>query len=271
MKKILVINNDYHLPEHVVDVALQIAKEAQATVFGLFVQSLKKEDEESYIFPSDINLTDVAYTKETVEEENLELENANIKIFKDACDLANIPCKIHSVHENFLDALIDHSAFADIIICDAESAPAHYSFNTFLAQSHCPVLLVTREFTKVHNIIFTYDDKPSSIHAIKLFTYLFKFYRDHPVHLVSVVPVYETDIEYADLIKEWIPLHYPNAKMIILKGVAKEEIPRYINGLSNPLVIMGSFGRSSLSRFFKESLANLVLAKTNAPIFIAHD
>jgi nucleotide-binding universal stress UspA family protein len=34
---------------------------------------------------------------------------------------------------------------------------------------------------------------------------------------------------------------------------------------------MGAFGRSTLSRFFKDSLANIIVEQTNAPLFITHD
>lgn len=271
MKKILVINNDYHVPQSALDFAIQIAKKEKATLYGLFVQSLQNKDAEDYLFPSDINLTDTDFTKATDKQENLQFEETNIQLFSDICSSSGVPYKTHPIHAAFLDTLIDHSAFADLIVCDADTSPSQYSIKTLVANAHCPVLLVNKDYKQIDNIIFTYDDKSSSIHAIKYFTYLFKFYSNLPVHFVSVVPHNVIGIEYADLIKEWLPLHYANAQIVILNGETKEELSGYINNHSNPLVIMGAFGRSSLSRFFKESLAYLILEKTNAPLFITHN
>ena len=271
MKKILVIHNDYHVSQTALKFAIEIAEKEKATLFGLFVASLKNADAESYLFPSDINATDTDFTKATDEQENLGYEQTSIKLFGDMCLAAGLPFKTHTIHADFLNSLVDHTAFADLLICDGESSPLQYSIDTLASNAHCPVLLVNDDYKQVDNIIFTYDDKSSSIHAAKYFTYLFKFYNHLPVHFVSVVPHNVIGIEYEDLIKEWLPLHYPNAKIEILKGSAKEELADYINKHPNALVIMGAFGRSSLSRIFKESLANSILKKTNAPIFIAHD
>ncbi|MCY7290687.1 MAG: hypothetical protein LH615_00745 [Ferruginibacter sp.] len=51
----------------------------------------------------------------------------------------------------------------------------------------------------------------------------------------------------------------------------KDELTNYINLLSNPLIVMGAFDRSSLSKFFKKNLANYIMTQTNAPLFIAHN
>ena len=61
------------------------------------------------------------------------------------------------------------------------------------------------------------------------------------------------------------------AETMIVKGEPKEELASFISAYSHLPVMRASYGRSSLSRFFKESLVNFILEKTNAPIFIAHD
>jgi hypothetical protein len=240
-------------------------------LFGLFVQSLKNSDSESYIFPSDINLTDTDFTKATDEEENIKLKNSCVKSFADECTAANVFYKVRSVDEKFLPSIIDNSAFADIMICDAERFPTHYSFETLLFHSHCSILLVPETYTNIENIILSYDDKTSSIHAIKQFAYLFSFYKHLPVYFVSVLPKDVDELQYEDLVNEWLPLHYPTAEIKILKGEPKKELTHFINSYSNSLVILGAFGRSSLSRFFKESIAYSFLEETTATLFLAHE
>jgi hypothetical protein len=121
MKKILLLINDYHLPQSALDFAIKITLHEEATIFGIFVQSLKYNNEESYPFPSDINSTDQDFTSATDKEEHLQFLTTSIKLFSDSCTAANVTFKTHSVNSNHLDTLIDHSAFADLIICDADT------------------------------------------------------------------------------------------------------------------------------------------------------
>ncbi|MEO6327809.1 MAG: universal stress protein [Ginsengibacter sp.] len=271
MKKILLLINDYHLPQSALGLAIKIALHEEATIFGIFIQSNKYTNEESYLFPGDINLTDKDFTGVSDKEEHLQFLKASISSFSDTCTAANVACKTHTVDSNFLDTLIDHSAFADLIVCDADTPPLNYSMNTLLAHAHCPVLMVNKDYLQTDCLVFTYDDRSSSIHAVKWFTYLFGIYKQLPVHFVSVVPHNVLGIEYEELIKEWLPLHYPDTTMEVLKGETRDELTKFINKLSNPLVIMGAFGRNSLSRFFKESLASIIVEQTNVPLFVAHD
>jgi len=270
MKKILVLINDYKIPGTALNFAIKLAVQNEATLFGIFAQSLKYSDD-SFLFLNDMNLTDKDVATAPDVDEQLQFLATSMKLFAETCEAANVSFKTHSVSTKHLERLIDYSAFADLIVCDADTAPIHYSMNTFLADTHCPVLMINKDYINTDTLVFAYDDNLSSIYAIRLFTYLFSFYKNLPVHFVSVLPTNVIGLEYADLIKEWLPLHYPNATIEIIKGEAKNELTNYINSLSNPLIIMGAFGRSLLSRFFKESLANYIMTQTNAPIFIAHN
>jgi hypothetical protein len=270
MKKILVLINDYNVPTTALNYAIKLAVQDDATLFGIFAQTLKYSDD-SYLFPNDINLTDKDLTAATDDDEHLQVLDSSIKLFTNTCEASNVSFKTHTITTNHLDTLIDYSAFADLIVSDADTPPIHYSINRFLAATHCPVLMINKDYTNTDTLVFAYDDKLSSINAIRLFTYLFSFYKNLPVHFVSVLPTNVLGLEYDDLIKEWLPLHYPNAKIEIIKGETKNELTNYINSLTNPMIVMGAFGRSSLSRFFKESHANYIMTQTNAPIFIAHN
>ncbi len=266
MKKILILLNDDQRPEKALQYTAQLARQLKATVFGLIIQNLHATGQLS-LFQK---ITSV------VSEPNQELQKtaaatSNIEWFHAFMTTENIPFKVHIIGQNILDSLVDHSAFADLMICDADTPPSQYSIKTLLANAHCPVLMINKDFERTDNLVLTYDDNSSSIHAVKMFTYLFTMHRDLPVYFVSVLPHNVLGIQYEDLVHEWLPLHYPNAKIKLLHGEAKEELAEFINNIPNPLVVMGAFGRSSFSRFFKESLANLILEQTNAPIFIAHD
>ncbi len=265
MKKILVLINDYDVPATVLNFAVKLAVKNEATLFGIFAQSKKNKDD-SYLLSNDKINTAVIN-----DNEQLRSLDTNIELFAATCNASNVVYKFHTINTNHLDTLIDYSAFADLIVCDADTEPINYSMNTLLADTHCPILMINKDYKDTDTLVFAYDDKLSSIYAIRLFAYLFECYKNLPVHFVSVLPSNIIGLEYDDLIREWLPLHYPNAKIEIIKGETKNELTNYINQLSNPLIVMSAFGRSLLSRFFKESLANYIITQTNAPIFIAHN
>lgn len=266
MKKILVVIDELMIPNSALHFAIQIAVQEQATVFGLFVHPVMPVN----FMPRQDMMLQSAVTDELNSNED-KIEKTNIEVFAEVCSKADVACRTHIIYNNFLDTLIDHTAFADLVVCNSDTHSDKYSLKNFLASSHCPVLLATKVFEPIESLVFTYDDELSSIHAIKTFTYLLRSFKNLPVHFVSVVPHSVMGIEYAELIKEWLPLHYSNATIEILKGEPRQELASFINNQNNALVIMGSFGRSYLSRFFKESHANYIIENTNSPLFIAHD
>lgn len=270
MKKILIIINSFHFSKPILDYAIYIAKKEKAILYGLFLQNQHEAGSEGYPFPSDIGMTETGISNETGSVEMKKVEDAVVKVFEDACIVGGINFNICIIGENYLDSLIDQSAFADLMICDAELTSTHFSLSSLLANAYCPVLLIPDDAKVFEKIIITYDGYSSSIHAMRQFAYLFTFCHHLPVHLVSVLPHNIREIEYKELVKEWINLQYSNVGIEVLKGDVKFELPRFINQHKNALVVMGSFGRSLLSRFFKESLANVVLAKTKTSLFITH-
>lgn len=254
MKKLVLIANDFNIPEHAMQYALSIASHVGATLYGLFVHSR----------------SDIDFERNDPQAVPLVQEDKTVAAFAARCKSANVPFEMATIREHHLDALVDQSAFSDLMICDADSSPATYSISSFLANAQCPVLLINKSFRQIDNIVLTYEDKISGIYAIKHFSYLFSSYREVPAYFVSVVHENVSGLAYDDLIRQWLPLHYPNASIQILKGTIRDELPRFINELSNPLVVMGAFGRTALSRFFQESLASVVLRTTDAPVFVAH-
>jgi len=271
MKKILLLSNGFSTSRNTLDYAIYLAKNAKATLYALMVSSLNPRDEESYLFPSDINTTDVDFTRETNEEETLKLENAEIELFEKACRNNNVAFIVSKIRSRFLDSVIDQSVFADLIICDEKSDERKFSLNSLMANVHCPIVVIPGDASPFNEIILTFDETSSSMHAIRQFTYLFSSWCHLPAYLVSVIPQNVIGLEYTELLNEWLQHYYPNISIEILKGKEKEDLPAFINKHQNAIVIMGSFGRSSLSRLFKDSLATTILDKTRSVLFIAHD
>jgi hypothetical protein len=118
MKKILVLINDYKVPITALNFAVQTAVQNEASLFGIFAQGLKYNNDIAP-FASNKNVTDKHETTATIEEEHLKFLDASIKLFAATCEEANVDFKTHTINANHLETLIDYSAFADLIVCDA--------------------------------------------------------------------------------------------------------------------------------------------------------
>lgn len=71
--------------------------------------------------------------------------------------------------------------------------------------------------------------------------------------------------------KEKLQLRFSNLTLQIEKGRKKKEFKNFLDQLSNPsLVVMGAFGRSTLSDFFNPSLAWTALKEKNISLFVVH-
>ncbi|MCY7292483.1 MAG: universal stress protein, partial [Ferruginibacter sp.] len=57
----------------------------------------------------------------------------------------------------------------------------------------------------------------------------------------------------------------------VVKGDAEEKIVENLrNHKENELVVLGAYRRSELSRWFKTSMADLLMRELDTPLFIAH-
>src|SRR5882724_6684896 len=121
MKKILVILNGTYIPSHVISSGIEMAKANNALLHAIFLIPPVYKPSLQYPFISDISLTGIALSGESVEQENQTITNDNIKMFSDACNAAHIAFKTSSSMETSLEELIQHSMFADLIIADAKT------------------------------------------------------------------------------------------------------------------------------------------------------
>jgi len=74
------------------------------------------------------------------------------------------------------------------------------------------------------------------------------------------------------LMKEFMKRHFPKAKYTVIKGTAENEIVTYLKQCSaGSLVVLGAYRRGTVSRWFKESMADILMKEVNLPLFIAHN
>jgi nucleotide-binding universal stress UspA family protein len=58
----------------------------------------------------------------------------------------------------------------------------------------------------------------------------------------------------------------------VLKGEAEKQITGHLrNHKENELVVLGAYRRGEVSRWFRASMADVLMQKLDTPLFIAHN
>jgi len=123
----------------------------------------------------------------------------------------------------------------------------------------------------IQNLLLTFDGKTQSIYAIKQFTQLFPDLTEAlPSTLLSITKTKEESLEYEELMKEYLSIHYRQISYETLAGEAEDAILNVAARMTNPLIVMGAFSRSGVSRFFSRSAASKLLKEQSLPVFVSH-
>jgi len=271
MEKILVAINANQINRHVLDFACFIAKLTHSKLTGVFLNHTEETAilaEESLHIPRD-EFIDARPGKGIWDD--------NIRLFKETCENRGANCTIHLDEGVPVADITKESRFADLLIVDPEmsfsikkeAVPTSF-IREVLAKSECPVLIAPFTFYGIDEVLFAYDGSPASVFAIKQFTYLFPKFADKRVTVLQVNEKEHKTVIEKEKIGELLQMHYSAIGFQHLIGNAGNELYRYLLGKKNAFVVMGAFGRSMLSDFFKPSTAELVVKTINLPVFIAH-
>ena len=279
MKKFLAVFDGFKMSPGTLDYAIQLAQAANAHLVGVFL------DDFSY---RSYNVVKVIKTnkdyanvmKEMDAKDKKKRDDAALK-FQKACGKAGIYFSIHRDTNIALHELKHESMFADLIIINEyetftkykEEPPTRF-MKELLADVQCPVLVVPNISQPVNKIVLLYDGGPSSLYAIKMFSYLFGNFNEVPVEVFTVNDQYlaSRHLPNNKLMREFIKRHFPKATYSVAKGLPEEEITGYLrNHKENELVVLGAYRRSELSRWFKTSMADILMKELDTPLFIAHN
>ena len=277
MKKFLAVFDGYKMSKSTLDYAIQMAQVTNAHLVGVFLDefiyrtySVTKiiktyEDYDSVIKKLD--------AKDKVKRDKAALQ------FQTACEKAKIIFSIHRDTSIALQELKHESMFADLIIINEyetftknkEPLPTRF-MKDLLGDVQCPVMVVPNVFKQVDKIILLYDGRPSALYALKMFSYLFGNFQDLPVEVYTVNDRMDNNnLPDNKLMREFIKNHFPKATYTVAQGYAEEQILGYLRKHNeNELVVLGAYRRSELSRWFKTSMADILMRDLDTPLFIAH-
>ncbi len=202
-----------------------------------------------------------------------------INVFEHTAKEANVSYEIHHDFGLTSREVVRQSTFADLLVLsyraflnDLTGEPDLSVLYQIIKGSKCPVLILPETTNSIDNLIFTYDNKESSVFAIRTFSNLFSDNtRDKVVSILSVVPNVDEEIKNEDLLMKLVKQHYSNVGIQMLEGDnISMEISTFAASVNNPLVVMGAYGRSRISNMLLPSAAQYLLKKSDVPLFIAH-
>jgi len=277
MKKIIVAIDGLKYSLGTYKTAVYLAKQSGAHLVGAFLEDVTYH---SYKIHELVGEDGVSEDKRNeLEERDTFLRKSAVEVFEDLCAQANVGCRIHHDRNVAINELLHESIFADMILINSKETLTHYSENiptrfirSLLSEAQCPVMVIPDDYEPIDTLAFLYDGEPSSVHAIKTFSYLFPGLGDKKAEVVSVntgspkKPFTPNGL----LMKEFMKRHYPKASYVTMQGIPETEIVRHFQYARNTVIVLGAYRRSNMSRWFKPSLADCLMQELKLPLFIAH-
>jgi nucleotide-binding universal stress UspA family protein len=277
MKKIIVALDGLKYSDSAVQYAIQLTRQAQAHLVGIMLEDATYTSYKVYELIT--KNKDAGEKIKQYEQKDKEIrEQASLK-FAQSCRLAGINYSIHHDKNIALQDLLHESIYADLLVIDSKETLTHYDekrptrfIRDLLADVQCPVLVVPPKFKTTDKIIFLYDGAPSSVYAIKMFSYLFPFSESTRAQILSVKsPGQNLHMPDNRLMKELVKRYFPGAEYQVIKGLPEVEIIQTLKQLPRQmLVVLGAYRRGRVSRWFRESMADTLLKEMSVPLFIAH-
>jgi len=277
MKKIIAAFDGLRFSESTLDYAIYLAKQYDAHITGVFLRETTRLGYAVYETVISQSHTERNIMHE-LERTDADTEHQATALFERRCTAGGVPYTVHRDRKSAVKELVHESIFADLLLIDAWECFSYIEVNmpgwfirNVLHDAQCPVMVVPKKFHPVGKIVFLYDGTASSMHAIKMFSYVLPGGKELPTELLCAkYAASSLHLPDNNLLKEWMKRHFPQTEYKVLKGTGKEIITLLGDEAPGVLVVAGAYHRSHLSMWFRQSLANLLMQETRAPVFIAH-
>ncbi len=278
MKKIIVAFDGLKFSESTKDYAIYLAKRINAHLVGVFLDDFTYH---SYSFPDVVGFGNKWEEKiDDINAEDEERRKRSVYLFEDACQAAGLHYSVHRDKNIAYQELIHESIYSDLLIIHSHETFTHFTepaptrfLRDVLSDVQCPVIVVPYVYKPISKVILLYDGDPSSVHAVKMLSYIFPNLKHLDTEVLSVKNEKQSmHLPDNRLMKEFMKRHFPDAKYQVEKGDPEEQITIYLETQGEEvLVVLGAYDRSRVSRWFKKSMADHLLANVNVPLFIAHN
>jgi nucleotide-binding universal stress UspA family protein len=278
MKKFIAAFDGLKFSDATKDYAIHLAKHANAFLAGIFLDDFTYNSYKIYDLIAKEGVSDKRLKQ--FEQKDTDTRNEAAAAFDAACHKPGLQYSIHRDRSIAIQDLLHESIYADLLVIDSKETFTHYEekaptrfVRELLTDVQCPVLLVPQKYRPVQKIVLLYDGEPSSVHAIKMFHYTLASLAHLPVEVISVKnPGNDSHVPDNKLMKEFMKRHYPKATYTVLKGLPEPVIIDHLKQIKeNVLIVAGAYRRSAVSRWFKISMADVLMKEIKAPIFVAHN
>lgn len=279
MKKFIAAFDGLRFSDSTLQYAVFLAKHCQANLVGIFLEDFTRH---SYTFRQVAQYEGAdneAYLQQ-LDRQDDQQRKESIEKFQLACHHNSLDFSFHRDRNVALLELLEESIYADLLIISAtetltrfrEDAPTRF-IRELLSEVQCPVVLVPDAFQPVERSLLLYDGSPASVFAARAFSYLFENFGQQDTSVLTVRSAdEEARLPNSHLMREFIKRHYPHAEFILVKGDPERVIVNYLQREKTmPMIVLGAYQRSRLSRMFRHSMADLLLKEIKAPLFIAHN
>lgn len=279
MKKFLAVFDIFKMCDSTLEYAIQVTRSAGGHLVGVFL--------DESVFYGFNRVEDMNHNKDL--EKAIELLNKDgakkrevaTNHFKERCEKADIPFSVQKEEAMTLRELKNESMYADLIVINQhetftslkEKSPTHF-IKDFLGDVQCPVLIVPSLYKPIENFVLLYDGAPAALYAIKMFSYVIGNPQNLPVKVFTVKEKKKAGFYMPDnkKIREFTKRHFPKATFVVASGNAEQEITGYLGRLpKNQMVVLGAYQRSEISRWFKISMADILMKELEIPLFISHN
>ena len=277
MKKIIAAFDGLKFSEGTRDWAVYLTKNSDTHLVGI---SLEDTSYTSYRIFDLVTPEGVAAGRQKQLDEADQLTRMqSAHHFEAACQAAGVEFSMHHDRRYSSIELKHESIYADLLLINSSETFNHYQedpptlfVRDLLADVQCPVLLVPVKFIQPEKLILLYDGAPASVYAAKMFSYLLPRFKRLNTEVITVKNSHSSlHLPNNKLMKEFMKRHYPKAKYIIKKGNSEDEIVHLLKEYTgNAIVVLGAYGRSGISRWFHESMADRLMKQLKLPLFIAH-
>lgn len=277
-KKFLAVFDGYKFSKSTLEYAIQLAQQSDAYLIGVFLDEFIYRSYSAYSVMN--TYKDPLELLKKMDAKDKEKRDEAVMQFEKACGKAGVHHAVHRDINIAIHELKQESIFADLIIINEnetfsrfiEKPPTRF-IRDLLTDVQCPVIVVPKVFKPVDKIVLLYDGRPSSVFAIKMFGYLLCDTIDRAIEVLTIKDEIEgSHIPNNKLMREFIKRHFPKAEYIVNRGNAEEQILGHLrNRKGNELVVLGAYRRSEISRWFKTSMADILMKELDTPLFIAHN
>ncbi|RTL56289.1 MAG: universal stress protein [Sphingobacteriales bacterium] len=278
MKKFLAAFDGLKFSDSTKDYAINLAKQNDAHLVGVSLEDLTYHSHKIYELITDKGVSETKLKEyEAIDKKARETA---VQQFEQASQANGIHYTIHHDQRIAIKELLHESIYADLVVIDTNETLTHYDekkptrfIRELLSEVQCPVILVPSKYKPIEKILLLYDGEPSSVFAIRMLNYTLPQLATLPCKVVSVRYM-DNNLHIPDnkLMKEFMKRHFPKTNYTALKGIPEIEIINHLKEeKENVLVVLGAYRRGMVSRWFRSSMADVLMKETKFPLFIAHN